>query len=320
MRGNLLNDPARRRVAVYLAGNPKAGAPCPLLVYLAPFTGSGLKKIGWRMFGESIPQRLDRLADEGRIGPVAVAFPDCFTSLGGNQYLNNPVFGNWEDFLLEELVPELERRFPVSRGPAGRGVLGFSSGGYGALIQGLRHGPRWGAVACHSGDMGFDNLFRADFPKLANRLAQANGDAEELCHRFWEAPKSQGEDLHTLLMLAMCAAYDPDPGRPLGIRLPFDPHTCVLDSKRWRRWLLHDPAEMVRTPEHQENLRALGLLYLDCGSFDQYHLQFGARRFVSTLREADVPHYYEEFEDNHSGVEYRLDVSIPMLYKKLASG
>ena len=99
------------------------------------------------MFGESLPQRLDRLVEQGRLGPVILALPDCFTSLGGNQYLNNPILGNWEDFLALELVSELEKRFRILPEAEGRAVLGFSSGGYGALIQALRHavtaGGQW---------------------------------------------------------------------------------------------------------------------------------------------------------------------------------
>jgi hypothetical protein len=35
--------------------------------------------------------------------PVVVAFPDCFTRLGGNQYINSASTGAWEDFLLHDV-------------------------------------------------------------------------------------------------------------------------------------------------------------------------------------------------------------------------
>ena len=40
-------------------------------------------------FGENMPERLDRLIASGAMPPVVVAFPDCFTKLGGNQYINS---------------------------------------------------------------------------------------------------------------------------------------------------------------------------------------------------------------------------------------
>ncbi len=319
LEGNLLGDPARRRVGVYLpAGWQRAATPFPLLVYLASFTNSGLKMLGWERFGENLPQRLDRLRAEGKMGPVVMAFPDCFTSLGGNQYVDSPIMGRWEAFLLEELLPELERRFPVRPVPAGRGVIGFSSGGYGALIQGLRHGQHWGAVASHSGDLGFDLLFRGDFPRMATLLARHGGEAGNLLRAVRSAPKVRGEDLHSLLLLAQAASYDPDPGAYPDIPLPFDLETCRLDPDRWRRWLEHDPLVLVQRESCLERLRQLRLLYLDCGSFDQYHLQYGARRFARRLARAGVSHRFEEFPDDHSGVQYRLDVSLPLLYGALS--
>src|SRR3712207_7877455 len=44
----------------------------------------------------SVPERLDRLIGSGQMPPVAVAFPDCFTRLGGNQYVDSAATGPWE--------------------------------------------------------------------------------------------------------------------------------------------------------------------------------------------------------------------------------
>ena len=37
------------------------------------------------------------------------------------------------------------------------------------------------------------------------------------------------------------------------------------------------------------------------------------------LAEARIPHRYEEFDDTHSNVDYRMDVSLPFLYRALKS-
>src|SRR5690606_39343336 len=85
--------------------------------------------------GENLCERLDRLIGEGHMAPVVVAMPDCFTRLGGNQYINSSVLGPWADILREEVVPLVEARFGGG-GAARRGVFGQSSGGYGALVHG----------------------------------------------------------------------------------------------------------------------------------------------------------------------------------------
>jgi enterochelin esterase-like enzyme len=315
LRGNLLGDPARRQVAVYLPEGYDATAEhYPLFVDLAAFSGSGLKHVGWRPFAESVPQRLDRLVAAGAMGRVIAAFPDGFTSLGGNQYINSVALGRWEDFLLEEMLPRLEQAFRVKPGPAHRAVFGKSSGGYGALVQALRHGDRWAAVACHSGDIGFDVVYRRDLPVALDALAR-HGGVEPFVQRLRAADKVRGEELHALMVLALAATYDPDPAAPLGVRLPVDPRTCELDAERWSQWLAHDPLALVERPECQASLRRLEALYLDCGSRDQYFCQFGARAFARRLEQVGIPHRYEEFDDDHSGVDYRMDVSLPFLYE-----
>jgi enterochelin esterase-like enzyme len=319
LTNNMLGDPTRRRVAVYLPeGYETSSEEYPLFVDLVGFTGSGLAHFNWRPFGENVPQRLDRLVDEHRMGPVVAVFPDCFTSLGGNQYINSASMGNWEDFLVDELIPEVERRFRVRKGRDHRAVFGKSSGGYGAIVHGLSRADAWGAVACHSGDMGFRMCYMGDFPKLLDTLAEHNRSIVSLLDYYESKPKLTHDDLHIIMVIAMAASYDPDPDVPKGIRLPVDLITGELDETLWANWLRHDPVEMVKASEYQRNLKSLRGLYIDCGSKDQYALVYGARTFVKTLFQAGIDHRYEEFDDDHTGVDYRQDVSFPYLYQAVS--
>ena len=88
----------------------------------------------------------------------------------------------------------------------------------------------------------------------------------------------------------------------------------------WERWQAHDPVRMVEDPRIQEALRSLKLLYFDCGSRDQYQLHFGARLLARTLRRAGVPYEYEEFDDDHTNIAYRYNVSLPKLAQVLWEG
>jgi S-formylglutathione hydrolase FrmB len=319
LRGNGLGDPCARTVAVYLPeGYDHSDADYPLFVDLAAFTSSGLKRLGWTAFGESVPQRLDRLIARGAMGPVVLACPDAFTSLGGNQYVDSPILGRWETFVAQELVPALEARFRVRRHPSQRAVYGKSSGGYGALVQGMRHAERWGAIACHSGDMGFEWVYLRDFPTVLDALAREDGDVERFVRKFAENPKVRGDQLHVLMILAMAASYAPDLEAPLGVRLPVDPHTCEIDPRGWARWLEHDPVRMVDDTRCRESLASLRGVFFDCGRRDQYLLHYGARTLARKLTSYGLAHVYDEFDDDHSSIDYRLDVSLPWLYSTLA--
>ena len=115
------------------------------------------------------------------------------------------------------------------------------------------------------------------------------------------------------MMLAMAATYDPRPSLPSGMTLPIDLHTCALDEEAWDRWCRWDPLRLLDDPTHVAALKKLRFLFVDCGRHDEYHLQFGNRQLDARLHAEKVPHLYEEFDGGHSGVDYRLDRSLPAM-------
>jgi S-formylglutathione hydrolase FrmB len=115
--------------------------------------------------------------------------------------------------------------------------------------------------------------------------------------------------------IAMAATYDPDPKAPNGFRLPFNLETGEILRERWKAWLKHDPVHLVT--RYRANLASLKGIYIDCGWRDQYHLHYGTRVLSLRLAQAGIAHRYEEFDDTHSSIDYRMDVSLPFLYKAL---
>lgn len=313
LAANLLGDPAARRIDVYVP-HGRDGRGLPLLVDLAGFTGSGLSHTNWKNFGENVPERLDRLIADGRMPPAVVAFPDCFTRLGGNQYIDSAAMGPWDSWLRSEAVPLVERTFGCG-GPGRRGVFGKSSGGYGAIVHAMLHPDFWAAAACHSGDMGFELCYLRDFPKTVRAAAKAGG-VEPMLRAILARPKISDDDMHRLMDCAMCATYDPDPDAFMGVRLPLDLRTAEVIPERWAAFKAWDPLTLVETKG--AGLKRLKALFVDCGSEDQYDLVYGARRFVRALSAQGVPHVYEEFPDTHTGIDYRMDVSLPLLVRALA--
>ena len=314
LKSNMLGDPTDRETQVYLPHGYKDGKGLPLLVALAPFTSSGLALTNWKLFSESVPQRIDRLMSSGKLPPVVIAFPDCFTRLGGNQFINSKAMGNWENYIIKELVPAIESKFKCG-GEGRRGVFGKSSGGYGSLIHAILHSDFWSAAACHSGDMGFEICYLPEFPGLLRGLSAKENSAKKFVLDFEKNSKVVGGDLHNLMTMAMAATYDPDPKGFCGIRLPVTLDTCEVIESRWNNWLKWDPINLV--DKYHNNLEALKLLWIDCGTKDQYNLLYGARRFTKKLQTYKIKHTYEEFDDNHSSIDYRLDRSLPKLVKAL---
>jgi S-formylglutathione hydrolase FrmB len=309
---NPLGDPVTRSLPIILPPDyASSGRRYPVIYGLTGFTGSGLSMLNFAAWQPNLPQRIDRLMADGKLSPAIYVLPDCFTRYGGSQYRNSTAIGRYEDYLIDEIVPHVDRTYRTAR----RGVFGKSSGGYGAIMLGLQHPDVFGAVACHSGDMAFDLCYRPDFPKFVNAIQKAGG-VEQWWIEFERKAKKEGRDYDAINILAMAAAYSPNPiAQPLPIDFPFDLETCELKPKVWARWLKNDPVQLA--DRLADNLKKLRLLFIDCGSRDEFNLQFGARTFVKKLKALGVPHEYEEFDDGHMNVSYRYEVSLPKIVKAL---
>jgi enterochelin esterase-like enzyme len=313
LRDNPLGDNPVREIHVYVP-NGHDGKNLPLLVDLVGFTAGGPAHTNWRNFTENVPEQADRLIASGEMPPALIAFPDCFTRLGGNQYINSAGMGRWDDFLRQEAVPYVEQLFSCG-GTGKRGVFGKSSGGYGAIVHALLHSDFWSASACHSGDMGFPLMYIPEFPAVLRAIAKDENSIQNWLESFYAKRKVKDEEVHILMMLAQCVSFDPDPESFMGVRLPVDIETCELIPERWNNWLAWDPLMLVEA--RAEQLKQLKLLFIDCGDIDQYNLVYGARRMHRALERFGVTHIYEEFPDNHSGIDYRMDRSLPLLAKAL---
>jgi hypothetical protein len=345
---NPLGDPTRRKVAVWLpgaydrGGKGGPGRGFPVFYDLVGFLGSGASHLGWKPFSENVAERAARLIRDGRMGPAIIVFPDCFTSLGGNQYINSPAVGAYADYLVREVIPFVDREFRTLPDREHRGCFGKSSGGYGAMIHGMKYAKHWGAIANHSGDAYFDFIYRCDWPNTLNELAKHrkpaaregrqrtpaetptemrlgegidDGRIRRFLRTVWQKPGLSHAEGHAIMNICMAATYDPDASAPLGFRVPFHLDTGQIIEARWRRWLRHDPVRLVG--KYADNLRSLRGIYLDCGWRDQYQIHYGSRQLSRQLAAHGITHRYEEFDGTHSEIDHRMDVSLPFLYRAL---
>lgn len=343
LQNNPLGDPGQRTFPVWLPPqyhHPRnANRRFPVLYSLAGYLGSGLSHVGWRPLEENFPERIARLVFEEKLGPVIVVFPDCFTALGGNQYINSSAIGRYADYLTREIVPFIDGEFRTLAGREHRGAFGKSSGGYGAMVHAMKYPETWGGVANHSGDSYFDFVYRSDWPNTLNELARYaphapkagrvdvaklarglergldDGRVASFLKMMSNKTRPNHHETHALMNLCMAASYDPDAKAPNGFRLPFNAVTGELIEARWQKWLAHDPIHMVA--KHARALKSLKALWVDCGWRDQYQIHYGTRQLSLQLAKHGVAHRYEEFNDTHSGIDYRMDVSLPFLYKAL---
>lgn len=314
LANNPLGDPRERDIYVYLPPGHHPAKPIPALMALAGFTGSGPMLFNLDPMGEPLGARIDRLIADGTCPPVAIVAPDCFTRLGGNQYLDSSAIGPYASFLVREVVPFIETKLAVSRW----GVFGKSSGGYGAMVLGMLHSETFSALADHSGDSNFELCYLADFAQALDQFRSAGGPQRWLDAYWASSQRKRSAQVKALNVLAMAASYSPNPASPhMGIDFPFDLENGRFIPEVWDRWRAWDPVTMVKS--HVANLAKHRLLYVDCGTRDEFGLHWGARALVGELRHRGLEVVSDEFDDGHMNVTYRFDRSIPLLAKALSA-
>jgi enterochelin esterase family protein len=322
LKDNPLGDPAIRHVPVYLppSYDQKNQKRFPVILLLAGFASTGMSFLNYGFGRPTLPEMIDSLIRQRAMPETIVAMADCMTRYGGSQYVDSAATGAYESYLTGEVIPFIDHRFRTLPSKKHRAVVGKSSGGFGAIRLGMRHPDLFSAVGCHSGDMDFDLCYRPSFPVAARILEKYDGEIATFFNRWESLDKKPRGEFALIDMMAMAAAYSPDPSKPApaNMKLPFDARTCQLVPEIWAQWKSFDPLTMLEKQEYQDSLGSLGLLFLDCGSQDEYNLQFGHRRFCDTAGKAGIRHRYEELADTHTDTSYRYRVSLPLLAKAIS--
>jgi enterochelin esterase family protein len=173
----------------------------------------------------------------------------------------------------------------------------------------------FGAVGSHAGDAAFEVSMRPMLTTAAIAFERAGG-LQEFTRRLDDGGPRDAMDFEGVLVLAMAAAYSPEPAAPWPhVELPFHPRTAQLRSAVWERWLDHDPLRRIEAAA--ESLRGLRRIFLDAGDRDEHGLHFAARLMAEAMRTIGAPLEYEEFEGGHRGTSWRYEVSFPRLVSAL---
>jgi S-formylglutathione hydrolase FrmB len=142
------------------------GKPLPYTVVLPPGQGLIIKRKkypvlyllhGWNGHAQDWITET-KIAEYAARFELIIVLPE-----GGNGWYTDSATvptDKYESYILQELIPDVEHRFRVIKERRGRGVAGFSMGGYGALKFGLKHPEMFAFAASMSG--AFDAPARSD--------------------------------------------------------------------------------------------------------------------------------------------------------------
>ena len=319
LQGNALGDPASRPLWVYLPPGYDAepGRRYPSVYVIQGLTGQVDMWRNRSPFRRNFPELADAQFAAGGAPPCILIYVDCWTSIGGSQYLDSPATGRYHTYLCNEIVPWIDRHYRTMPEARHRGIMGKSSGGYGAMITPMLRPDVFGGFATHAGDALFELCYANEFPRSVRALREHyHGSYEEFWKDFRSRPAFSKEgDGELLNDWCMAACYSADADGT--VRLPFDPQTGKQVPEIWERWLRWDPVRMVAG--HADALRSMRAIYIDAGRRDQYWLDLGAeafRRELASIGVVDV--FFELFDATHDAIEYRYPIALTYLAERLS--
>jgi S-formylglutathione hydrolase FrmB len=320
LAGNPLGDPSRRPLRVYLPpGYDDAGSSArryPSIYVIQGLTGQVDMWGSRSAFRPNFPELMDRAFASGSCPPAVVVFVDCWTKLGGSQFLDSPGTGRYHTYLCDEVVPWVDARYRTLASRDHRGIAGKSSGGYGAMVTPMLRPDVFGGLATHAGDALFEMCYQPEFREAVRALREGYGGSYE---RFWEDFRSRpafAKDSDGVLLNQYCMAACYSADEDGTVQLPYETDTGALRPDIWERWLAWDPVRMVG--RHGDALRSLKAIYIDAGKRDQFFLDLGAEAFRRELEQIGVADVrFELFDATHAGIEYRYPLAIKYLAERL---
>ncbi len=308
--GNFYGDPVDRKVMVYTPPgyNPEGSEKYPViyLFHSLPFSDSAfISSEPWEEWADVItdlpefPQQgfvawIDTMIAHGVLAPSIIVMPETKTHYGFSFYTNSELLGNYEDYIINDLVPYIDGHYKTIATRDGRAVIGHSQGAYGAMRMGLLHSNTFSVVAAHAGPLYFDLMKGATAYVIAENPDGMTGPAH---NKFL-----------TSVIYGMAAAWSPNlQNPPYYVDLPFVYPTGANIPEVWNRWLENDPFTLLNT--HTDDLKSLRGIYIDCGTSDSwyevsnlYHQQLTARSVDHTFQSYSGTHFNKLFS--------RLEISL----------
>jgi len=158
LKANPLRDPHRRPLWVYLPPGYDTDSQrrYPSIYVIMGLTGQIDMWRNRTAFRRNFPELADAQFAAGDAPACILIYVDCWTSLGGSQYLDSPGTGRYHTYLCDEIVPWVDRNYRTLPQSRHRGIVGKSSGGYGAMVTPMLRPDLFGGLATHAGDALFE--------------------------------------------------------------------------------------------------------------------------------------------------------------------
>lgn len=332
LKGNLLGDPTEQPIYVYLPPGYEASTKrYPTLYLLHGFTSNSSVWINGQYQGMKLQTLMDDSIKNGKVREMIVVAANGSNAYKGSFYTNSAVTGNWEDFIVRDLVNYVDTHYRTIPRAESRGIAGHSMGGYGSVMLGMKHPEIFSSVYALSpcclameADISEANTAWAGVLQLTSK--------DQL-----SAPSRGFAQFFHTAFIAMSAAISPNPNRaPFFVDFPFEAKSgicnppgegklltntpCVQKNEAvYAKWRLKFPVYIAEA--NKENLKKLRGIFLDYGEKEEFeHIRIGVKLLSSTFSNLNIPHQYEVYANGDHGslIRQRMETRLlPFFNEKL---
>lgn len=234
---------------------------------------------------------IDNLIEEELIEPMIIVMPNASTEpYGFSFYSNSDLNGNFEDFIVNDLVNYIDRHYNTIANSSGRAIIGHCQGGYAAVKFGLLHNDIFGTVASHTGELILDALFHPDFLYLLEQENQGEFTGPDPTKFF------------TNVLYAMSAAWSPNLNNPpfyvdLPLEFHADGHLYPVPEVIGNKWYPNDVFNLLDT--FHEDFNSLKGIFIDVGTLDEIGTHLAYPYVIQKLDYYNINYTYAPYEGGH---------------------
>jgi S-formylglutathione hydrolase len=310
LKGNLLSDPLEQSVFVYLPPSYETakGKRFPTVYLLHGFTANQRAWTSGSYQGMSLGPVMDEMIKSGKSREMIVVAPNGRNAYAGSFYTNSVVSGNWEDYILRDVIGYVDANYRTIARPESRGIAGHSMGGFGAIVLGMKHPDILSAIyALSPCCLAMEADFGADNPAWLKTIRLTSRD------QLRGRPQSL-EEFYTMAFVALSAAFSPNPERgPFYVEFPYRERDGKVEKNEsvYAKWIAKFPVNMVE--ENKQNLLKLRAIFIDYGEKEEFpHIPIGGRLFSTALGERGIPHIFELYQGgtHSSKIRQRLETRV----------
>ncbi len=257
---------------------------------------------------------LDRMITEGTAPEAIIVAVGGRNSLHGSFYVNSPVSGNWEDFIVKDLINFIDNNFRTINKPSGRGIAGHSMGGYGCLNLAMLHPEIFSSVfsmnpglfsesGLKDSQMFSNDVIIKDFLNIISRLDKLSVEsANKEYQNILDSIVYKNNDL--FFAFAYGSAFSPGNLN----KAPYLYYPVLSNSEGkiqlipeiWDKWESGFGGIRKESVVYRNNLQKLKAIFVDSADKDYYAwIPQGCLYFDKVMKQAGIASELKVYEGDH---------------------